>query len=249
MIPALILFFLSDSTSAKLPDSSSVNLPDSTSVSLPDSSSVNIRALVSEDMNRAALHSHAFQQKSIIHQLFGLSHLMMVAELGLIFMMAVLFVMLVVHFRKAFRMQREKMVLEKDSALREQQVISRSEIERILNQIATEKSGIGAVSRESIFVTHEGKLDSKAVINELARSHGLESERLNFAISFASQYQRKDGSRFKDAFALVNEGSDLNVLARQLNMGKGELELILALKKTKVANSRRSLGAKGGNAK
>ena len=44
---------------------------------------------------------------------------------------------------------------------------------------------------------------------------------------------------------MVDEGTDLNVLARQLNMGKGELELILALKKTKIANSRRPTGLKG----
>lgn len=66
----------------------------------------------------------------------------------------------------------------------------------------------------------------------------MESERLKFAISYASQSARQTGAKFKEAFSLVSEESDLNVLARQLNMGKGELELILALKRSKIANSR-----------
>ncbi len=212
---------------------------------LTDTTSVNIRALVAKDMDRAAFHSDSVQNLAVVHHPFGLSDMVLITELSVILMMAILFVLLIVHFRKVSKEQRQKITNEHIAEMSRQQVISKAEIERILEQITAEKNKTAGNLPENVYVTRDGRLDSRAAIHEIARTHGLESERLNFAISYASRAANKNGSRFKEAFAMVDEGTDLNVLARQLNMGKGELELILALKKTKIANSRRPTGLKG----
>ena len=87
-------------------------------------------------------------------------------------------------------------------------------------------------------IDKSGRVAHRAAVHEMARANCMEAERLNLAISYASHSARQTGAKFKEAFALVSEESDLNVLARRLNMGKGELELILALKRSKIANSK-----------
>lgn len=213
---------------------------------IADTTSVNIRALVSQDMDRAAMRAAAMAHQSFSERMFGISDLVLILELALIFMMAGLLIALVVRARKLVQDQRRKVALAQRMTLKRTPVISKAEIERILNEIAVEKSRTADPLTGSYYIDHNGRLDSRAALQEMARTRGLESERLNFAISYASQSARQSGAKFKEAFAMVSEASDLNVLARQLNMGRGELELILALKRSKIANSRASDGKGGG---
>lgn len=207
-------------------------------VLVSDSSAVNIKALVSQDIQKAALHNPGAAVQSFAQRVFGVSEYVLILELALILMMAGLFTALVIRYRRMAKEQKRKLAAEQRMAVKRPPTISRTDIERILNQIAVEKGTALDAGPGSYYVDNEGKLDSGAAIHEMARNNRLESERLNFAISYASQAARQSGTKFKEAFSLVSEESDLNVLARQLNMGKGELELILALKKSKIANSR-----------
>ncbi len=213
---------------------------------LADSSAVNIRALVSQDINKAAQPISVNASQGFVERVLGIPDFVVIIELALILIMAGLFIALVVRVRRAAREQKQRVAAEQRMKVKMPSAISRSEIERILNQIASEKIGDSGTARGDYYVDQAGKLDSDSVIHEMARTRGMESERLNFAISAASQSSKQDGNKFKEAFALVAEDSDLNVLARQLNMGKGELELILALKRSKIANSRRLADANGG---
>jgi hypothetical protein len=213
---------------------------------LTDSSAVNIRALVSQDIDKAAHPNSANVGQTFAERVFGIPDVVVMIELALILVMAGLFVVLVIRVRRAAKEQRQRVAAEQRMRVKMPSAISRSEIERILNQIASEKMTDSGAARGNYYVDQAGKLDSDSAIHEMARTHGMESERLNFAISAASQSAKQNGNKFKEAFALVAEDSDLNVLARQLNMGKGELELILALKRSKIANSRRLAGSKGG---
>lgn len=215
-----------------------------------DSSTVNIRALVSQDMDRAAMKAAAVAgQQSLTQRIFGISDVVLILELAMILAMAVILVALILRARKITQEQRKKVAAAQRMTLKRSAAISKAEIERILGQIAVEKTQTAEQALAGYYVDHNGKLDSGAAVHEMARAHGMESERLNFAISYASQAAKQSGTKFKEAFALVNEQSDLNVLARQLNMGKGELELILALKKSKIANSRTIRGTGGGRRK
>ncbi len=210
-----------------------------------DSSTVNIKALVSQDIQKAALHNPGDLAQSFTQRVFGVSEYVLILELALILMMAGLFAVLVIRYRRMAKEQKRRLAAEQRMGVKRPPTISRTDIERILNQIAIEKGNGFDAGPGSYYVDNEGKLDSNAAIHEMARNSRLESERLNFAISYASQAAKQSGTKFKEAFSLVSEESDLNVLARQLNMGKGELELILALKKSKIANSRSS-GAQSG---
>lgn len=210
-----------------------------------DSAAVNIRALVSEDMDRAAIKAAEFGHQSIAQRIFGISDVVLILELAMILAMAVVLIALIFRARKITKEQREKVERAQRMTIKRPAAISKAEIERILGQIAAEKSKAMDLASGSYFIDHNGRLDSGAAVQEMARARGMESERLNFAISYASQAARQSGAKFKEAFALVSEESDLNVLARQLNMGKGELELILALKRSKIANSR-TIGKDGG---
>ncbi len=213
---------------------------------IADTTAVNIRALVSRDMDRAAMKAAAAAHESLSQRVFGISDFVLVLELGLILIMAGLLVALIMRARKLIRIQRAKVASAQRMSLKRPPVISKSEIERILNQIAVEKSKKPASQAGGYYIDHTGKLDSGAALQEIARARGLESDRLNFAISYASQSAKQSGTKFKEAFAIVSEESDLNVLARQLNMGRGELELILALKRSKIANSRTTRENRGG---
>jgi hypothetical protein len=211
-----------------------------------DTTSVNIRALVSRDMDRAAMRAAAAANQGLAGRVSGISDFVLILELAMIIALTALLVALIVRARRIMKEQREKIVSAQRMSVKRPPVISRAEIERILNEIAVEKANTADMAKGSYYIDHNGKLDSGAAVHEMARAHGMESERLNFAISYASQAARQSGAKFKEAFALVSEESDLNVLARQLNMGKGELELILALKRSKIANSRTVRGTGGG---
>jgi len=213
---------------------------------LSDSTAVDIRALVTQDISKAThATSPASPSQTFTERMFGVPDLVLIVELALILIMASLFVMLVVRFRWAAKEQRQRLAAEQRMKVKMPPSVSRAEIERILDQIASEKIESGETTSGNYYVDHTGKLDSGMAIHEMARTHRTESEKLNFAISTASQVARQDGARFKEAFAVVSEDSDLNVLARQLNMGKGELELILALKKSKIAHSRKVAPQRG----
>lgn len=211
-----------------------------------DTAAVNIRALVSQDMDRAAMKAAAAAHQSFSQRVFGISDFVLILELGMIIMMTGLLIALIFRARKMIRDQRRKVASAQRMTLKRPPVISKSEIERILNQIAVEKSKMSDPLSGNFYIDHNGRLDSGAALQEIARTRGLESERLNFAISYASQSARQSGAKFKEAFAMVTEESDLNILARQLNMGRGELELILALKRSKIANSRTTRENGGG---
>ncbi len=213
---------------------------------LSDTTAVNIRALVTQDIDRATLKSAAAANQSFAERIFGISDFVLIVELAMILAMAVLLVALIVRARRLMREQRRKIDSAQRMNVKRPPAISRTQIERILNQIASEKVKMADMAGGDYFIDHNGRLDSGAAVHEMARTHGMESERLNFAINYASQHARQSGAKFKEAFALVTEDSDLNVLARQLNMGKGELELILALKRSKIANSRTATGNRGG---
>ncbi len=209
---------------------------------LSDTTAVDIRALVSQDINKATNPSSANVSQPFVERVFGVSEFVLIIELAMILIMAGLFITLVVRFRRIAKEQKQKLVAEQRMGVKRPPSISRTEIERILNQIASEKTRAAEIAHGSYYVDYSGRLDSGAAVHEMARTHHMESERLNFAISAASQAARQTGAKFKEAFTLVSEDSDLNVLARQLNMGRGELELILALKKSKIANSRKLTG-------
>jgi len=204
-----------------------------------DTSSVDIRAIVSQDIDRAAYHNLADGAGGFAQRLFGSSEIVLLVELGLLLAMAVLFVLLVFRYRKLARNQKIILAAEQRMGLKRPPQISKIDIERILSQIATEKVRRAESAASDYILDYNAGLNSPAVIHEMARTQGLESERLNFAISYASQKAKHAGVKFKEAFSLVSEDTDLNVLARQLNMGRGELELILALKRSKIANSKR----------
>lgn len=208
-----------------------------------DTTAVNIKALVSQDIRKAALHNPPIIGESLAQRIFGVSEYVLILELALILVMAGLFTMLVLRYRKMAKEQKRRLASEQRISVKRPPAISKTEIERILNQIAVEKGKAIDATPGSYYVDNQGKLDSSAAIHEMARANRLESERLNFAISYASQAAKQSGTKFKEAFSLVSEESDLNVLARQLNMGKGELELILALKKSKIANSKTPPGS------
>lgn len=210
-----------------------------------DSTAVDIRALVSRDIDRATFQTPANVNQSFAERFFGVSEFVLILELALLLVMSGLFVALIMRYRRMAKDQKRKLASEQRMSVKRPPVISRIEIERILNQIATEKVMKAEAAAGNYYVDYNGRLDSGAAIHEMARTHRLESERLNFAISYASQAAKQTGAKFKEAFTLVSEDSDLNVLARQLNMGKGELELILALKKSKIANSKASSGNNG----
>ena len=210
-----------------------------------DSTAVNIKALVSQDIQKAALHNPPVVGEGITQKMFGVSEYVLILELALILMMAGLFAMLVLRYRRMAREQKRRLASEQRMGVKRPPSISKTEIERILNQIAVEKGKAIDAAPGSYYVDNEGKLDSSAAIHEMARANRLESERLNLAISYASQAAKQSGTKFKEAFSLVSEDADLNVLARRLNMGKGELELILALKKSKIANSKTPSGGGG----
>jgi hypothetical protein len=207
-----------------------------------DSTAVNIRALVSQDISKATSSNSASAGHTFVERMFGVSEFVLIVELAMILVMAGLFITLVIRFRRMAKEQKRKLAAEQRMSVKRPPSISRTEIERILNQIASEKTRTAEASDGSYFVDYSGRLDSGAAIHEMARTHRMESERLNFAISTASQTAKQGGTKFKEAFTLVSEDSDLNVLARQLNMGRGELELILALKKSKIANSKKLSG-------
>ena len=209
---------------------------------LSDTSAVDIRALVSQDINKAAHPSTAVASQTFAERLFGVPEYVLAIELALILIMAGLFIAMVVRFRRLTKEQKQKVAAAQKMSVKLPPAISKIEIERILNQIASEKQKEAEITGGNYYVDYSGKLDSGEAIHEMARTHHLESGRLNFAISTASQFARQDGTKFKEAFTLVSEDSDLNILARQLNMGKGELELILALKRSKIANSRKLAG-------
>lgn len=204
----------------------------------PDTAAVNIRALVTRDMDRAAIMAAEAAYKRPPQGFLGISDFVLLLELAMILAMAALLVALVIRSRRAVREQRERAVRAQRMGVKRPPSITKAEIERILEQIAIDKAKTSDMLMGGYYIDNNGKLDSGAAVHEMAREHGMESERLNFAISFASQSARQTGAKFKEAFSLVSEESDLNVLARQLNMGKGELELILALKRSKIANSR-----------
>jgi len=244
---------------------------------LSDTTAVDIRALVSQDINKAVRPNSVDASQTFVERVLGLPDFVVIIELALILIMAGLFIALVIRVRRAAKEQKQRVAAEQRMKVKMPSAISRSEIERILNQIASEKMNVYGMARGNYYVDQAGKLDSDSAIHEMARTHRMESERLNFAIKAASQSVRmdprrddlstdstnrrfversrsesstsgtkQDGNKFKEAFALVAEDSDLNVLARQLNMGKGELELILALKKSKIANSRKLVSTQGG---
>ena len=204
----------------------------------PDTAAVNIRALVTRDMDRAAIKAAEAAYKRPPQGFLGISDFVLLLELAMIFAMAALLVALVIRSRRAVRDQRERAVRAQRMGVKRPPSISKAEIERILEQIAIDKAKTADMLMGGYYIDNNGRLDSGAAVHEMAREHGMESERLNFAISFASQSAKQTGAKFKEAFSLVSEESDLNVLARQLNMGRGELELILALKRSKIANSR-----------
>ena len=204
----------------------------------PDTAAVNIRALVTRDMDRAAIMAAEAAYKRPPQGFLGISDFVLLLELAMILAMAALLVALVIRSRRAVREQRERAVRAQRMGVKRPPSITKAEIERILEQIAIDKAKTSDMLMGGYYIDNNGKLDSGAAVHEMAREHGMESERLNFAISFASQSARQTGAKFKEAFSLVSEESDLNVLARQLNRGKGELELILALKRSKIANSR-----------
>jgi hypothetical protein len=206
---------------------------------LSDSSAVDIRALVSQDINKATSAGSPNATPTFVERVLGVPELVLIIELAMILVMAGLFVALVIRFRRSAKEQRQRLAAEQRIRVKMPPSISRSEIERILNQIASEKGNDTGMPHGDYYVDQAGKLDSGSAIHEMARRNHIESERLNFAISTASQNARQNGAKFKEAFALVSEDTDLGVLARQLNMGRGELELILALKKSKIANSRK----------
>jgi len=219
-----------------------------------DTSSVDIRALVAQDIDKAAYHSAGSAAESFVQHIFGIPEAVLAIELALTLIMAGLFVTLVVRFRKMAKEQKKKLESERRMSVKRPPTVSRAEIERILNQMAIEKVGSADTTGQkdssgtgNYFVDNKGKLDSVAAIHEMARTNRTETERINFAISYASRAVKQSpsriagaqaGAKFKDAFALVTEDADLDILARQLNMGRGELELILALKRTKIANSK-----------
>ncbi len=201
--------------------------------STADTAAVNIRALVSRDMDQAALRAAEAAHQASARQVSGVSDIVLILELAMVLAMAGLLVALIIRSRRIAREQRERADAARRMNVKRPPAITKSEIERILGQIAVEKAKANPMGTGSYYVDHDGRLDSKAAVHEMARAHGMEAERLNFAISYASRSARQTGTKFKEAFALVTEGSDLNVLARQLNMGRGELELILALKRGK----------------
>lgn len=210
-----------------------------------DTATVDIRALVSRDIDRAAFHSSVNATQSFVERVFGVPEYVLILELALVLIMAGLFIRLIVRFRKMAKEQKRKLASEQRMSVKRPPSVSRAEIEKILNQIANEKVRAAEMAAGGYYVDYSGRLDSNAAVQEMARTHRMESERLSYAISYASQAAKQTGAKFKEAFTLVSEDSDLNVLARQLNMGKGELELILALKKTKIANSRAFSGNTG----
>jgi len=212
---------------------------------LSDTTAVDIRALVSQDIDRATLKAAA-ANPGFAESVFGVSDFVLILELAMILAMTGLLIALILRARRMLKEQKEKTALAQRMSIKRPPSISRTEIERILNQIATEKVKAAEPAAGSYYVDYKGRLDSGAAVHEMARARGMESERLNFAINYASQSARQTGAKFKEAFALVSEESDLNMLARQLNMGKGELELILALKRSKIANSRTAPGNGGG---
>ncbi|HUI29775.1 MAG TPA: hypothetical protein VLX91_06125 [Candidatus Acidoferrales bacterium] len=209
---------------------------------LSDSTAVDIRALVSRDIDKATNASGSASQ-SFVQRVLEVPEFVLITELAMILIMAGLFVALVIRFRKIAKEQNRRIAYVQKIKAKMQPSISRAEVERILNQIATEKFKAYEMAHGNYYVDYDGKLDSDEAIHEMARSHKMESERLNFALSAASQSARQGGAKFKEAFALVSEDSNLTVLARQLNMGKGELELILALKRSKIANSKHLSGS------
>lgn len=211
-----------------------------------DTTSVNIRALVSRDMDRAAMRAAAAANQGLAGRVSGISDFVLILELAMIITLAALLVALIMRARRLMNEQRKKIDSAQRMSVKRPSVISKADIERILNEIAVEKSRSNEMATGLYYIDHNGRLDSGAAVHEMARAHGMESERVNFAISYASQAARQSGAKFKEAFSLVSEESDLNVLARQLNMGKGELELILALKRSKIANSRTARGTGGG---
>lgn len=212
-----------------------------------DTSTVNIRALVSRDMDRAAKRAAEVAGQASAHHAFGVSDFVLILELAMVLAMAGLLVALIIRSRRIAKEQSDRAAAARRMNVKRPPSITKSEIERILGQIAVEKAKSNPMVAGSYYVDNDGRLDSKAAVHEMARAHGMEAERLNFAISYASRSARQTGAKFKEAFALVSEGADLNVLARQLNMGRGELELILALKRSKIANSRNILEkGKGG---
>jgi len=212
---------------------------------LSDSSAVDIRALVSRDIEKARAMDSTNVSQALAQRILGIPDFVLIIELAMILIMAGLFVALVIRFRRIMKEQKERHVAEQRMRVKMPPSISRVEIERILNQIASEKTGANSSSHGEYYVDQAGKLDSSGAIQKMAREHHMESERLNFAISAAAQSAKQNGAKFKEAFALVSEDTDLGVLARQLNMGRGELELILALKKSKIANSRNMTGSAG----
>jgi hypothetical protein len=204
----------------------------------PDTAAVNISALVTRDMDRAAIKAAEAAYRRPPQGFFGISDFVLLLELAMILAMAALLVALVVRSRRIAREQSERAIRAQRMGVKRPPAITKAEIERILEQIAVDKAKNVDSLVGGYYIDNNGRLDSRAAVHEMAREHGMESERLNFAISYASQSARQTGAKFKEAFSLVSEESDLNVLARQLNMGKGELELILALKRSKIANSR-----------
>ncbi len=207
-------------------------------LSVADTAAVNIRALVTRDMARAAVKAAEAAYRKPPSEFFGISEFVLLLELAMILAMAALLVALVVRSRRLAREQKEKVARAQRMSVKRPAAITKAEIERILGQIAVDKAKNAEALTGAYYIDNNGRLDSAAAVHEMAREHGMESERLKFAISYASQSARQTGAKFKEAFSLVSEESDLNVLARQLNMGKGELELILALKRSKIANSR-----------
>jgi hypothetical protein len=200
---------------------------------LIDTNEVDIRALVSHEINRAALHScDPVNQSNWMTSLFG-----SVTDIVLIVEFVLLLIALAILIRGVMKISGRGKASKKSTGakktLRPHSIISSSDIERILNTISKENT---LCSQHGVSVSEKGgESHSVASLREFARANRTETDRLNFAISYASQASRLKDSRFKEAFALVTEGSDLDVIARQLNMGKGELQLILALKRSKIA--------------
>ncbi|MGC8594339.1 MAG: hypothetical protein ACP5US_03920 [Candidatus Kryptoniota bacterium] len=205
---------------------------------LIDTTEVDIRALVSHEINRAALHgSEPVNQSSWITSLIG-----NITDIVLIVEFILLLIALAILIRGMMKVNGRERLSKNFKGVRKapepHSVISSSDIERILNTLSAERAL--SVRKRVRVPEREEEAHSFAALKEFARANRTETDRLNFAISYASQASRLKDSRFKEAFALVTEGSDLDVIARQLNMGKGELQLILALKRSKIA----SLGRK-----
>lgn len=206
---------------------------------LIDTTEVDIRALVTHEINRAVFHgSESTNQLNWFSSLFGnMTDTVLIVEFLLLLVTLGILIQSVIKMRGKGKKPKKIVSARKASNL--QSIISPSDIERILNNLSKEKavSLRGEVTADKMATNYQ----SIDALREVARAKHVETGRLNFAISYASQASRLKDSRFKEAFALVTEGSDLDVIARQLNMGKGELELILALKKSKIASLRKEI--------